>query len=112
MKSKSLSGIGIGNVVGTGKVLKIKSVRDFGKINGNEILLAQYATPDFIVILKKIKCLITDQGGATSHIAIICRELSIPAIVATGKATAIFKNNDFVKFDTKSGVVEIVTDKL
>ena len=107
MKLKYLSGIGIGNTKGSGRVLLVNSVLDFNKIKGGEVLVTQYATPDFIVILKKIKCLITDQGGSTSHIAIVCRELSIPAIVATGHASTFFKDNDLVEFNTKDGHIKI-----
>lgn len=106
--SKYLSGIGIGNTKGFGRILSVNSVLDFDKIKGGEVLVVQYATPDFIVILKKIKCLITDQGGSTSHIAIVCRELSIPAIVATGKATTLFKDGDYVEFDTRNGCIKIM----
>ncbi|MFZ2153152.1 MAG: PEP-utilizing enzyme [Microgenomates group bacterium] len=100
-----LKGIGIGNSKGSGRVLIISSHQDFAKVKGNEVLVVQNATPDFIVILKKVKCLITDQGGATSHIAIVCRELSIHAIIATGLATAKFHNNDEIYFDTTKGTV-------
>jgi phosphohistidine swiveling domain-containing protein len=102
---KGVSGIGIGKFKGWGKIVRIDSIYDFGRIKGDEVVVTKNATPDFILILKKIKCLITDEGGATCHIAIVCRELNKAAIVATSNSTITFKDGDMVSFDTTKGIV-------
>ena len=100
---KGVNGIGINRFAGRGKVIFVRSYHDFERIRGGEVVVTTNATPDYILILNKLKCLITDEGGVTSHIAIICRELSVPAIVATGNATRALAEGSVVYFDTGSG---------
>lgn len=101
--NKTLKGYGIGGKKGSGRVVHISSYVDFDKIQGGEVVVTKCATPDYIVILKKISCLITDEGGFTSHTAIICRELNIPAILGTSFATQHLKNDNCVMYDTSKG---------
>ncbi len=106
MGVKTLKGIGVNSSKGTGRVIKVGSAKDFSKVKGdNLILVTTNATPDFILILKKIKCIITDQGGVTSHIAIICRELNVPAIVGVGDASSVLKNGQKAYFNSKKGII-------
>jgi pyruvate,water dikinase len=108
MSSKSVVvGSGIGQGSGTGQILVIQGIKDFGKIKAGDVVVAKYATPDYILILKKIACLVTDAGGVTSHIAIVCRELGANAIIGTGNATSLLKNNDIVSFNVKEGIITI-----
>jgi pyruvate,water dikinase len=39
--------------------------------------------------MKRAAGIVTDHGGRTCHAAIVSRELGIPAIVGTGKATEV-----------------------
>ena len=52
-----------------------------------------------------IKCaaIITDDGGITSHAAILSREYHIPCIIGTGNATQVFKDNDRVEVNAEKG---------
>jgi phosphotransferase system enzyme I (PtsI) len=62
--------------------------------------------------LEKIKGLITDLGGKTSHTGIIARSLEIPAVLGLEKATHLIKNDDIVIVDGTSGTVIVhPTDK-
>ena len=56
--------------------------------------------PDWEPIMKMASAIVTDKGGRTSHAAIVCRELGIPAIVGTENATKIIKTGDLVTVDT------------
>lgn len=103
-----LSGTGIGKAKGVGKVVVVESFNDLGKIKGGEILVTRDATPDFVVILKKVACLVSDQGGLTSHIAIVCRELGASAIVGTSEATLLLKDGQIVKYDCEIGEIEFI----
>lgn len=76
-------------------------------ING-KILVAIQTTPHFIPYVRKVKAIITDEGGLTCHAAIIARELKIPCVVGTKTATQILKNNDFVEINTDNGVVRVI----
>lgn len=69
------------------------------------ILVTPMTRPDFIHLISKAAAIITDQGGVTSHAAIVSREFGIPCIVGTGNATKLLKDGDEVAVDTQSGVV-------
>lgn len=54
---------------------------------------------------------VTDQGGATSHTAIVARSLSIPAVVGLQHARQLLKDDDLVIIDGSRGVVLIDPDE-
>jgi len=91
-----------------GRVRILLSVREINKLKKGEILVTTMTTPDFIVAMKKSGAIITDQGGLTSHAAIVSRELGIPCIVGTKIATEVLKDGDLVEVDADRGVVKIL----
>lgn len=54
---------------------------------------------------------ITDLGGTTSHTAIVARGLGVPAVVATGQARDIIRENEVVIIDGINGVVLVNPDE-
>jgi pyruvate, water dikinase len=52
-----------------------------------EVLVADMTDPDWEPIMKRAAAIVTNRGGRTCHAAIIARELGIPAVVGTGRAT-------------------------
>lgn len=56
-------------------------------------------------ILSNALAIITDGGGILCHAAIVCRELGIPCVVDTGKASRVLKDGDVVEVDTKTGII-------
>jgi pyruvate,water dikinase len=55
--------------------------------------------------MKVAAAIVTDQGGRTSHAAIVSRELGIPCIVGTKKATRKFKTGDKITVSCAEGEV-------
>jgi len=51
---------------------------------------------------------VTDEGGITSHAAIIAREMDKPCVIGTRNATKILKDGDLVQVDAVHGVVRIL----
>ena len=82
-----------------------KEVMNFGE---GEILVTEMTRPDTILACKKAAAIITDEGGITSHAAIISRELKIPCVVATKIATQILKTGDLVEVDADNGFIKIL----
>ena len=58
--------------------------------------------------MKKISAIVTDEGGITSHAAIISRELGIPCIVGCKIATKALKDGMKIEVDTEKGIVRIL----
>ncbi|MDG6219787.1 MAG: phosphoenolpyruvate synthase, partial [Candidatus Thermoplasmatota archaeon] len=66
----------------------IKNVDHIDEFKKESILVTEMTDPDWMPILKKASGVITDQGGRTSHAAIVSRELGIPAIIGTTNGTS------------------------
>lgn len=94
---------GSGNVRGTVRI--IGSAAEISKMKQGDILVAPMTAPDYVVGMKKAAAIVTDEGGMTSHAAIVSRELGVPCIVGTKIATKVLKDGDRVEVDTNKGVV-------
>lgn len=69
------------------------------------ILVARSITPDWLSLLKQAAGLVTEEGGMTSHAAIIARELGIPAVVGVAGITQIIKTGEPLFVDGEKGEV-------
>lgn len=96
-------GIGLGNRITSGIARLLDSPKDIDKLNVGEILVTGRTDPDWDPILKKAAGIITDQGGRTSHAAIVAREVGAVAIVGTGDATKTIKDGQLVTISTAEG---------
>ena len=99
----------IGKVVGIVKI--INSVSDINKITEGDILVSISTNPDLVSAMKKAAAFVTEQGGITSHAAIIAREMKKPCIIGTKIATKVFKDGDLVEVDAYNGIVKILKEK-
>ena len=68
------------------------------------ILVASMTTPELLPAIKKAAAIVTDEGGITSHAAIVSTEMHKPCIVGTKIATKVFKDRDFVEVDAEEGI--------
>lgn len=71
-----------------------------------DILVAETTSPDIMILCRKARAIIADQGGLLSHAAVVSRELGIPCIIQTETATRILKNGDLVEIDANKGIVK------
>lgn len=79
----------------SGNVKIIKNRSDFNKVDNEDIILLLTSSPDVIILFNKIKGIIIEEGGRTSHLAIISRESNIP-LIKLNNAKEIIKDNDFI----------------
>ncbi|PIV00524.1 phosphoenolpyruvate synthase [Candidatus Shapirobacteria bacterium CG03_land_8_20_14_0_80_39_12] len=91
--------------LGWGKVVIVNSKKEIGKVKQGDILVTSMTTPDFVPAMKKVSAIVTDKGGLTSHAAIVSRELGVPCVVGTEKATKLLKNNQAITVDGTHGKV-------
>ncbi|EKD86262.1 MAG: hypothetical protein ACD_37C00384G0002, partial [uncultured bacterium] len=97
------SGASPGIVTGHVRILKRSS--QINTLLPGEILVAEQTNPDFVPAMKKASAIVTDLGGRTSHAAIVSREIGIPAVVGTTKATKILKNGDVITINGATGEI-------
>jgi phosphohistidine swiveling domain-containing protein len=91
-----------------GKVCRVMGHSDFGKIKKGEILVSPMTMVDFLPEMKKAAAIITDEGGMTSHAAIVSRELKIPCVVGAKIATKVLKDGDLVEVDADKGIIRVI----
>ena len=93
----------IGRAIGRVKI--VKSAREIGKVKTGDILVAVMTRPDYVMGMKKAAAIVTNEGGITSHAAIVSRELGIPCIIGTKIATEVLKDGDMVEVNANHGWV-------
>lgn len=69
------------------------------------VLVIPQLAPIWVPHLKQAAALITEQGGLTSHAAILAREQGIPAVVGVPEATTLLRLGDVVCVDGDRGTV-------
>ncbi|VVE87090.1 phosphoenolpyruvate synthase [Pandoraea bronchicola] len=98
-----ITGISIGEAIAAGKVCVIESPRDMGRFVDGAILVTRTTDPDWVPVMRRAAAIITDQGGRTSHAAIVSRELGLPAIVGAGNATHLLHDEQIVTVSCAEG---------
>lgn len=76
-------------------------------LNG-QILVIENIRADNVTHLKKIRGIITNDGGKFSHAAILAREFDIPCVVGTGNATKIIDHGQKVTIQAEQDKIGIV----
>lgn len=99
-------GTGIGNSVVTGKVRICRSPKEANKkIGKGDILVARSTDRDYLPVMQKVGAIITEEGGLTSHAAIIGLDLKIPVLVGVDGAQEILEDNSTVTVDSIRGLI-------
>jgi len=96
----------VGYVKGMVKI--IIRAEDMNKMNQGDILVSIATDPDIVPAMKKAGAIVTEQGGVTSHAAIVSRELGIPCVIGTKIATQVLKDGDMVEVDANKGIIKLI----
>ena len=97
------TGRSVGAAIGQGKAHVILDSSKIELFQPGEVLVTSRTDPDWEPIMKKASAIVTDQGGRTSHAAIVSRERGIPAIVGSGNATEVIKTKQEVTVSCAEG---------
>ena len=106
------SGIGLGNRIASGIARVLNSPSEIDKLNAGEVLVTKKTDPDWDPILKKAAAIITDQGGRTSHAAIVAREVGAVAVVGTGNGTQAIRDGQSITVSSAEGETGLIYDGL
>jgi len=102
IKEPILNGIAIGSKIGEGRVRVISDVSKIGEFKRGEVLVTKMTDPDWCPIFPLASAIITEEGGATCHAAIVSREMGIPAMVGVKGALKALKTGQTVTVDCTS----------
>ena len=100
-----LSGAPASPGMASGPVKIVSDASQIDKVRDGDVLVAEMTTPDFVPAMKRAVAIVTDRGGRTAHAAIVSRELGIPCVVGTGKATTTLTNGQIISVDGAQGKI-------
>lgn len=99
-------GQGIGRKSAFGKVVIANSGEEANqKMKQGSILVTFCTDRDMMDALEKASALITEEGGLTSHAAVVGLSLGIPVIVGVEGATTLLKDGQDVTVDASRGAI-------
>jgi len=100
-----VQGLGASPGKATGNVRIIEKLDQLDKVGDGDIIVTKMTTPDMVPAMKRAGGIVTDEGGMTSHAAIVSRELGVPAVVGTGDATTVLSDGQQITLDGDMGSV-------
>ncbi|WP_088013437.1 pyruvate kinase [Gottfriedia acidiceleris] len=99
-------GQGIGRKTAAGKVVIAKTGEEaVSKVTPGSILVTNSTDRDMMPAIERAAAIITEEGGLTSHAAVVGVSLGIPVIVGVENATNILVNGQAVTVDASRGIV-------
>ncbi len=99
-------GTGVGPQAVTGFVKIAKTAKDaLDKVQPGDILVAEATDRDFVPAMEKAAAVITEEGGLTSHAAIVGLSLGIPVIVGVDGASSVLTDGLQVTVDGARGLI-------
>jgi pyruvate kinase len=97
---------GIGRKSAYGKVVVAVDAKEaIEKVKEGSILVTIGTDRDMMPALEKCSAVITEEGGLTSHAAVVGLNLGIPVIVGVDQATKNFKDGQEITVDAGRGVI-------
>ena len=102
-----LSGIGASPGKVRGTVSIVRKLDNLDKVGEGDIIVTEMTTPDMVPAMKRAAGIVTDNGGMTSHAAIVSRELGVPAVVGTDDGTDRLRDGQMVTLNGEMGTVEV-----
>ena len=100
-----VKGLGASPGIASGPVRIVRKLDQLDKVGEGDIIVTEMTTPDMVPAMKRASGIITDEGGMTSHAAIVARELGAPAVVGTGDGTEVLGDGQVVTLDGDKGTV-------
>jgi pyruvate,water dikinase len=100
-----VQGFGASPGIAGGRARLLRTAAEMGKLKAGEILITTMTTPDMVPAMAQAAGIVTDEGGMTCHAAIVSRELGVPCIVGSRRATTVISDGLLITIDGKTGAV-------
>lgn len=99
-------GQGIGKLVANGRSVVVKNAEEANAIDTTDRIIVTIGSDrEMMPAVSKCAGLITEEGGLTSHAAVVGLSLGIPVIVGVKNATKLIENDQEISMDSNSGVI-------
>ncbi|NEU57661.1 phosphoenolpyruvate synthase [Halorussus sp. MSC15.2] len=100
-----VSGLGASPGIASGAVRIVTQLDQLDKVSEGDIIVTEMTTPDMVPAMKRAAGIATDEGGMTSHAAIVSRELGVPAVVGCTDATTTLTDDQRITIDGDKGTI-------
>lgn len=108
-----IKGTGVGGSNVTGKVCVARSAEEASKcFQAGDILVTNATDKDMMPFIEKAAGIVVEEGGYTSHAAIVGLSLKLPTIVGAENATKMLVTGDEVTVDATKGIVYAGTTRV
>lgn len=98
-------GTGIGQKPAFGAVKVARNAKEAQELKPGSVLVTTGLDSEMVQYLDGVVAIIAEEGGLTSHAAIVGLELGIPVIVGADGATSLLADGQQVSIDTARGLV-------
>ena len=104
--SKLASGQGVGDETVIGKAVVATSADEANQkaVEGG-ILVTKTTDKDYLPAIEKLSALVVENGGLTSHAAVVGISMGIPVIVGVQNATSILSDDELITVDSRRGII-------
>lgn len=101
-----LEGVGVGKKSGIGRVVVGHNESELlSKFEKGDILVCSSTDKDLVKFMEDASAIVVEEGGFTSHAAIVGLHLEVPTIIGAKNATKLLKDGDIVTVDSETGSV-------
>lgn len=101
-----IKGTGVGGGTVTGRVCVAKSAEEAqAKFKAGDILVTNATDKDLMSFIEEASAVVVEEGGYTSHAAIVGLSLKKPTVVGADNATLMLATGDDVTVDATKGIV-------
>ncbi len=99
-------GIGVGMNSIAGRAVVATKVADvLARVEEGDVLVTSFTDKDIMPAFEKAAAVITEEGGITSHAAVVGVSLGIPVIVSAVGATRLVQDGEMVTVDAERGLL-------
>ncbi len=105
-----LRGLGSSPGIASGEVRIVTKLDHLDQVGEGDIIVTEMTMPDMVPAMKRAAGIVTDEGGMTSHAAIVSRELGVPAVVGAGSATHDLEDGQLITIDGDKGTIREGTE--
>lgn len=85
--------------VAAGPIAIVRTQKDMVHFPKKAVLVVEHPLPEWAPLLKRAVALVAETGSEAGHLATLCREFGLPALLALDKATTVLQNGETVTVD-------------
>jgi phosphohistidine swiveling domain-containing protein len=93
-----------------GPAININSFEDYDKFRSGSIIISKTLSPNLSILFNNALGVISENGGALSHAALIAREFDFPCLVQTEGASKI-SDGEIIELNGKTGIIRILDEQ-